>query len=188
MSRREVGFIVAGAAAMCIVVAVVWSIVNARTMDRYTRAVDSSRMLGHRAPDFAVVTNRGTFDSRRTTKPVVLEVFATWCGHCKKEVAALNALYRRHATETDFVAVSGSRYAIDGTSPETAADVYAFARNLKVQYPAGYDPSLGVAHAFLIGAYPTVLVIDRKKQVTFQAGGEVPEATIEHAIEAALAS
>ena len=43
-------------------------------------------------------------------KPVLLEVFATWCPHCQHEVSVLNPLFHQYGDKVHFVAVSGSPY------------------------------------------------------------------------------
>ncbi len=81
-----------------------------------------------------------------------------------------------------MIAVSGSRYGVDGTSAETSADVERFARGMGLAYPTAYDPQLDVVHHYRIHAFPAILVIDRHKVVAFEAAGEVPEHVIETAV------
>src|SRR5580692_3282650 len=68
------------------------------------------------APQFEVATTAGYFDPSKTRKPVFLEVFATWCPHCQRETAVIDRLYAKYRNRVDFVAVSGSDTAMDGTS------------------------------------------------------------------------
>src|ERR1700678_1410176 len=71
---------------------------------------------GKTAPPFEVATTAGYFDLSKTRKPVFLEVFATWCPHCQRETAIIDRLYAKYRNRVDFVAVSGSDTAMDGTS------------------------------------------------------------------------
>ena len=106
-------------------------------------------------------------------KPVFLEVFATWCPHCQRETAVINALYHRYAGKLDFVAVSGSPYANDRLSPESLSDVLGFAHYFKVQYPIAYDASLDVAKSYLQGGYPTIALITGDKRIAYVGSGEI---------------
>lgn len=141
-------------------------------------------LTGRRAPLFAVRTNRGEFSLANDRRPVLLELFATWCGHCKNEVATIDKLHKKYAKDVAFIAVSGSRYGIDGTSRESLADVRRFARRLKAQYRVAYNPSLTVNRDYNGGGFPTVVLIDRAKHVVFQSVGEVPYKVLDAQIAA----
>ena len=101
--------------------------------------------VGQPAPEFSVATTAGLFDLKGTDKPVFLEVFATWCPHCQRETAVIDRLYNHFKSRVDFVGVSGSDTAIDGTTAASQLDVLKWAQRFNVQYPVAYDASLGVA-------------------------------------------
>ncbi|HEY8296622.1 MAG TPA: TlpA disulfide reductase family protein [Candidatus Baltobacteraceae bacterium] len=130
--------------------------------------------VGGRAPEFQALTTQGLFDLNKTKKPVFLEVFATWCPHCQRETAVIDELYRANLGKVAFVAVSGSNVGIDGQTPETAADVLRFAQQFHVKYPVAYDGELTVANRYLQGGFPTIVIIDRSKHITYVNSGEVP--------------
>jgi len=130
---------------------------------------------GEKAPPFAVTTLDGRrIDSNAVQKPILLEVFATWCPHCQHETALLNALHARFGERLQIIAVSGSATAADRSSPESLDDVRGFARYFRVSYPIAFDPDLGVAKHYLQGAFPAIVFIDRDKVVRSVESGEVP--------------
>jgi cytochrome c biogenesis protein CcmG, thiol:disulfide interchange protein DsbE len=129
--------------------------------------------LGKPAPQFEVATTAGLFDLRKTAKPVFLEVFATWCPHCQHEAPILDRLYRTYEGQVDFVGVSGSDTAMDGTSPASENDVLEWARRFRVDYPVGYDPLLNVADLYLQGGFPTIAIIGRDKRIAYLHSGEI---------------
>jgi len=134
----------------------------------------ASLTIGQKAPPFSVTSVSGErFDLRGISKPILLEIFATWCPHCQREVAALDELHRRLGNRLAIVAVSGSDTAIDRSSPESAADVQSFAHSFHVTYPIGYDPGLGVAKRYLQGGFPTITFIDRAKRIVATESGEI---------------
>ena len=142
--------------------------------------------LGQPAPQFVVATTNGLFDLSKTKKPVFLEVFATWCPHCQHEVATIDRLYARYESLVDFVAVSGSDTAMDGTSTSSELDVLNWIRRFNVRYPVAYDPLLNVANLYLQGGFPTIAVIGRDKRVGYLNTGELTYDDLSGAIEKVL--
>lgn len=146
----------------------------------------SKAVAGGPAPKFSVLTTQGPFDLDAVKRPVFVEVFATWCPHCQHETGAINALYKRYAGRVAFVAVSGSATGMDGRSPETQADVLAFAQRFGVRYPLAYDPTLEVANRYLQGGFPTIAILNRRHVITYLYAGEVSERALAAQLRKAL--
>lgn len=143
--------------------------------------------VGDQAPPFDVSTTAGPFDSAQTGgKPILLEVFATWCPHCQHETSVLNELYGKYGGKVDFVAVSGSNVGMDANAAETQADVIAFAQRFAVKYPIAYDENLDVAKKYLQGGYPTIIVINKANKIATIEDGEIDQGTIEKQLDAVL--
>ncbi|MBC5811551.1 MAG: redoxin family protein [Candidatus Eremiobacteraeota bacterium] len=140
------------------------------------------------APEFVVSTTAGPFDLNVARgKPTLLEIFATWCPHCQREAAVMNGLSATYKGKANVLGVSGSPYAIDSTSPESQADVMAFAGAFKVEYPIAYDGELDVAKKYLQGGFPTMVLIGANGKVLSIGSGEIPAADLNKAIANALA-
>jgi thiol-disulfide isomerase/thioredoxin len=139
----------------------------------------SSLAVGDPAPEFSVETPQGPFALSGAGRPVFLELFATWCPHCQRETAVLNRLYEKYKDRLDFVAVTGSPYGSDRTSPESQTDVLAFVRYFNVRYPVAFDASLDVAKRYLQGGYPTIVMIGTDKRVKFIGSGELQESVLD---------
>ncbi|MGR4065908.1 MAG: TlpA family protein disulfide reductase [Vulcanimicrobiaceae bacterium] len=142
--------------------------------------------LGKTAPQFSVLTTSGLFDLQKQTKPVFLELFASWCPHCQRETADINKLYDAYHSRVAFVAVSASDTGMDGTSPESENDVYDFTRRFQTRYPVAFDGLLYVSSLYLQGAYPTIVVIDRNKKITYLNTGEVSYSDLAAQLEKVL--
>lgn len=142
--------------------------------------------LGQKAPEFTAATDQGYFDLAKTQKPVFLEIFATWCPHCQRETAIVDRLYQRYKGRVDFVGVSGSTTGMDGSSPASEQDVLNFATMFHAQYPLAYDGSLVVAHEYLQGGFPTLVVMNRNKTITYLSSGETSYKELNSAIQKAL--
>ena len=117
---------------------------------------------------------------------MLLEVFATWCPHCQRETVALNDIAAKYAGKVAMVAVSGSPYGVDGSSPETQNDVNGFGEHFAVRYPVAFDPDLKVAQLYLKAGFPTLVLIDKNKKIRWMQSGEIPEADMVKAINSVL--
>lgn len=142
--------------------------------------------VGEKAPEFSAATNQGYFDLAKTNAPVFLEVFATWCPHCQRETAIIDQLYKKYKGRVDFLAVTGSSVGMDHQSPSSEQDTLNFAQQFHAQYPVAFDGSLDVAKQYLQGGYPTLVVIDRNKKVSYLSSGETSFSELDHAIKSAL--
>jgi thiol-disulfide isomerase/thioredoxin len=147
---------------------------------------DSKLKVGDTAPAFAIPTNAGSFDLAQVSTPVLLEVFATWCPHCQRETTVLNDLAAKYAGKLAIVAVSGSPYGIDGSTAESQSDVNAFANRFAARYPMAYDPDLKVAQLYLEGGFPTLVLIDKHKKVSWVQSGEIPQSDVVKAVDRIL--
>ncbi len=148
--------------------------------------VIATAQRGEKAPPFTAATDKGYFDLSKTNKPVFLEVFATWCPHCQRETAVIDQLYSKYKGQVDFVGVSGSNTGMDGQSPASEQDVLNFASQMHAQYPLAYDGSLDVAHRYLQGGFPTLVVIDKNKTISYITSGETSYAELDRAIHSAM--
>ena len=144
--------------------------------------------VGSVAPTFNITTNAGPFDLASVNTPVFLEVFASWCPHCQREVPVVDALAKAYAGKVAFIGISGSPYGIDGQSPENQADIDAWVQKLGVTYPIAFDPDLKVANAYLQGGYPTIVMIDQNKVIRYVNSGELTPVQLQAAINGVLSS
>jgi thiol-disulfide isomerase/thioredoxin len=142
--------------------------------------------LNKTAPQFEVSTTAGLFDLSKTQKPVFLEVFATWCPHCQRMTSVVDRLYAAYHNRVDFVAVSGSDTAMDGTSSSSQRDVLDWVKRFDVKYPVGYDPILNVANLYLQGGFPTFAVIGSDKKIRYLADGEISYNDLQNALKKVL--
>jgi thiol-disulfide isomerase/thioredoxin len=183
--RRLIVYVTLGVVALLLVVAVALASRTPKTAS--DAPIFAPLKVGQAAPSFNVSTTGGPVSVPvRDGKPVVLEIFATWCPHCQHEVAILNNILARYGSRVHLVGVSGSPYGMDGTSPETQGDVFGFTQRFGVRYPVAFDGDLAVAHEYLQGGFPTVVVIGRNGKVTSIRDGEIAESALVHDIDAAL--
>jgi peroxiredoxin len=113
--------------------------------------------VGIEAPSYAARNIKGDSVSLALLrgKPVLLNVWATWCLPCKEEIPYLESLYAKHAAQgLQIVGVS-----IDARGDE--AKIESFARDFRMTYPIWRDPDERVNARFLALGVPSTYLIDR---------------------------
>ncbi len=189
LSRRALEMLATTAVAVAVAAALyLYAVVIAGRMQRDAeQAAVPKAALNQPAPDFTVLTTAGAFTLRSATTPVFLEIFATWCTHCREEVPTIDRLYAAYRGRVAFVGVSGSSTGMDGFAVSSASDVLAWRARYHVSYPIAYDAGEAVAAQYLQNGFPTIAVIDRNKIVRYLAAGEVDYATLDAALRGVLA-
>jgi cytochrome c biogenesis protein CcmG/thiol:disulfide interchange protein DsbE len=112
--------------------------------------------LGGGAP-VSLASFRGT--------PVIVNFFASWCPHCRSELAAMGTVANQTKGHLAVVGVDAN----DGTG--------AAAQKLLVDahatYPVGLDPSAQVASTYLLTALPVTYFVDAQGRVVGSALGSL---------------
>ncbi len=173
--RRTVLIALLSALVAIIVIAVIYSLYAARVRTFSSAPVTSSLQAGSTAPEFRIASTSGLFDLDAQRRPVLLEIFASWCPHCQHETVVMNRLYGAFKSRITFLAVPGSMTGMDGVSPESDGDLLNFIARFHVSYPvAVFDPQLTAANQYIQGGYPTIAVIGTNKKILFIGSGEIP--------------
>jgi len=110
------------------------------------------------APDFQVTTRDGKPIHLADLKgrPVLINLWATWCGPCIAEMPSLDRLAAERAgTPLAVMAISEDR------KGEAAVGPFVDSHDVG-KLPIFLDPKSEVAHAFGIEAIPTTILIDRQ--------------------------
>lgn len=133
-----------------------------------TRATLSYRFAGQKAPTapFADADGQDVTLADFEGKPLLLNIWATWCAPCKAEMPTLDALAR---LEKDRMAVIAVSQDLEGRAP-----VLAFFKETKVQNLVPYtDADNAILAAFNNAiALPTTILYDSAgKEVWRIAGG-----------------
>lgn len=113
--------------------------------------------VGIEAPSYATRNMKGDSVSLALLrgKPVLLNVWATWCLPCKEEIPYLESLNAKHAAQgLQIVGVS-----IDARGDD--AKIENFARDFRMSYPIWRDPDERVNARFLALGVPSTYLIDR---------------------------
>ncbi len=99
-------------------------------------------------------------------RPVVLNVWASWCAPCVKEMPLLERTHQQLGDRVQFLGVDGN------DSRRLAIDLMA---KTKVTYPSGYDPSDAVFRRYRLRGRPTTVFIDAHGTIRGIHAGELRE-------------
>jgi cytochrome c biogenesis protein CcmG, thiol:disulfide interchange protein DsbE len=150
------------------------------------RRVPAPVDVGKAAPAYRGVTANGDSVSLAALrgKPVLLNVWATWCHPCRDEIPELQQIHERYRDRgLELVGVS-----VDAAGQEEA--IGAFARQYGMTYPVWRDPDEIVSATFLVVGVPATFLIDRSGIVRWKKTGPIGSAdtSLVAAIERALRS
>ena len=117
-------------------------------------------------------------------RPVLLNVWATWCHPCRDEIPHLRALHERYrARGLALVGVS-----VDAEGSEGA--IRDFMKEFAMTYPIWRDPDERVSARFLVVGVPATFLVDRDGVLRYRKTGPVQpdDSLLTAAIERALGS
>jgi cytochrome c biogenesis protein CcmG, thiol:disulfide interchange protein DsbE len=140
--------------------------------------------VGKAAPAYAAETLDGEREalSQLRGKPVLLNVWATWCHPCRQEVPALEQLHRAYGPRGLLVI----GVSIDQGDQEQG--IREFMQEFGASYPVWLDPDGEVATVFSTVGVPNTFLIGPEGQVLWKHVGPVKadDAELRRLIEASL--
>ncbi len=108
-------------------------------------------------------------------RPVVLNVWASWCGGCIHEAPTLRSFTRAHPR----VAVLGIN------TLDSKAQAQAFARRFGLGFPSIFDPHGRLFVRLHSPGLPATLFLDRRHRIVFGIAGAASRAQLETGLRAA---
>lgn len=137
------------------------------------------------AMDFTVYTEDGTAVklSDFYGKPIVVNFWATWCGPCKSELPAFDALYNEYNDEISFMMVNLT----DGAQ-ETVSGVSDFINKNNYTFPVYFDTEMDAAITYGVYSIPATLFIDADGNIVASQLGAMSEDTLRNYIKTILTS
>ena len=134
-----------------------------------TKGVDRTHK-GQIAPDVSFLDPDGGEISLEDFRgvPVVVNLWATWCAPCVKELPTLNALARSHAKDGSLGVIAVSQ----DVGPQ--GSVEAFLKELKVDDLGAYhDSKMALAGALNAQVLPTTILYDANGREVWRYVGDL---------------
>jgi cytochrome c biogenesis protein CcmG/thiol:disulfide interchange protein DsbE len=104
-------------------------------------------------------------------KPVLLNVWASWCPPCKEEIPLLQKAHKRMA------AAGGTVLGVDVQDDQT--DALRFLRSKGITFPSLRDRDRSYVHSLGVSGYPESFLIDRGGNIVALSRGPVDEAWLD---------
>lgn len=108
-------------------------------------------------------------------KPVVFNIWASWCAPCQNEMPGFQAMYEKYGKDVHFMMVNM-------TGIDTLEDAKTFVQNTGYTFPVYYDTDNSAIAQYYTGSVPVTYFINSKGELVTYAMGAIPEATLEQGI------
>ena len=110
-------------------------------------------------------------------RPTVVNLWATWCLPCQREMPILQRVHERFGEQVRFLGVD---------TRDDAAAAVEFLRAIGVTYPQTVDPDGDLLHQLRIPGLPVTVVLDRHGRVAHRKVGPIKEPELTEQVRALL--
>ncbi len=121
--------------------------------------VMAKRVSGEESPDFTLKSRDGDNIklSEQRGNIVLVKFWASWCGPCREELPAFEALYQEYQDlGVEILAIN-----VD----DEAEKANVLLQDIEVSFPVLFDTSGEVSQLYDVSAMPTTVIVDRDGNV-----------------------
>ncbi|MFN8615153.1 MAG: TlpA disulfide reductase family protein [Vampirovibrionales bacterium] len=126
---------------------------------------------GSTVMDFSLKTLEGdtiTLSRELAKKPVLLELFASWCPHCQHSAKAVEGIYQKQKKVAVLSINAGDPPDQPSTTPE-------FKKQYKVRYPILERPSEALLNGYCLQGFPSFFLINQEGKVVWRFAGTLKD-------------
>jgi len=139
---------------------------------------EAPEVIQFNAPDFTVYDQNGNAVklSDFAGKPIVLNIWATWCYYCTVEMPDFNEMYKSHP-DVQFVMVNAT-----GTNGETVESAKKYINDNGFEFPVYYDIDGDALVTYGVTSFPTTILITKSGELVYNRGGMLNAAQLDDLI------
>ena len=112
-------------------------------------------------------------------KPVIINIWATWCGPCVRELPGFDNLYKEYGDKVKF-------FMVNCEEREEQDYVMEFASENGYTFPVTFDYDYSVSRLFSTGYIPVTVAIKADGSVIYFDSGSLPESSLKSLIDQLL--
>ena len=134
------------------------------------------------APDDFYVydeNNNKTYLSDYAGKPIIVNIWATWCGPCVRELPHFEKFYKEYGDKVKFLMVN-CEYRDDMEYVKRFINEYGYT------FPVYYDFDDSADRAYGTGYIPVTVAISKKGEVIYHDSGSLDEESLKRLVEEVL--
>ncbi len=166
-----------------LILGMVWTVISRVSPDQSQAQAGSVPKEGFAAPDFTLsLLDGGKISlSELRGKVVLVNFWTSWCPPCRKEMPAIESVYRSYK-DVGLVVIG-----LNLTAQDSKQDAALFAQEVGVTFPIALDLDNSVGNLYRVTALPTSFFVDRKGMIrSVIVGGPMSEAVIRSKVEELL--
>ena len=161
----------------------IWTVVSRVQPETAQTSTGYVAKEGFTAPDFKLdLLDGGTVTlSELKGKVVLVNFWTSWCPPCRKEMPAIESVYRSYK-DIGLVVIG-----LNLTAQDSKQATALFVQEVGVTFPIALDLENSVGNLYRVTALPTSFFIDRKGVIrSIIVGGPMSEALIQSKVEELL--
>ena len=139
---------------------------------------EAPEVIQFNAPDFTVYDQNGNAVklSDFAGKPIVLNIWATWCYYCTVEMPDFNEMYKSHP-DVQFLMVNAT-----GTNGETVESAKKYINDNGFEFPVYYDIDGDALVTYGVTSFPTTILITKSGELVYDRAGMLSAAQLDDLI------
>ena len=139
---------------------------------------EAPEVIQFNAPDFTVYDQNGNAVklSDFAGKPIVLNIWATWCYYCTVEMPDFNEMYKSHP-DVQFLMVNAT-----GTNGETVESAKKYINDNGFEFPVYYDIDGDALVTYGVTSFPTTILITKSGEIVYNQAGMLSAAQLDNLI------
>lgn len=115
-------------------------------------------------------------------KTVFLNIWATWCPPCKREMPHIEALYKEYGENSEDVVILGLAAPNLGSEGDEE-HITSFLEEEGYTFPVVFDTEASQIYGYGINSFPTTFIIDKEGYIRLYVPGAMDKETMERIIE-----